>query len=144
MAAAVTAWLAVNDPLRMKIQLDVDGAHGTRPRADEGLSRRDGLAVASFQCLQRVADQGGDGHRANTAGDRGDPAGAFGGGRELDIADQSPVREAVNADVDDNRVRTYPFAGDQFWLADPDHEDLSRARSEERRGGREWRMAGAQ
>ena len=69
-------------------------------------NRRAGLGARG---LQRVAQQHGDGHRADSARDRGDQPRALARALELDVADQ-PVVGAVDADVDDGRALLDPVA----------------------------------
>ncbi len=80
--------------------------------------------MAAVERFEGVVHQHRHGHRADAAGDRGDPAGTLAGLLELHIAHQLAVVQAIHADVDDHRSGLDPLAGNQVGLARRDDEDV--------------------
>ena len=83
-----------------------------------------------MQCLsrvQRIFQQAGASHRANTARYRGDPAGAGQGGLVNHVADQLAIRLTVDANVDHDGAFLDPFALDQARLAGSYHHQVGAA-----------------
>ena len=80
--------------------------------------------VILFARLQRVLDQGGDGHRANAAGNRGDVGRAFGGIFIHHVADHFAAFQTVDADIDHNRPFFNPLAGNKARFAHRDDQQV--------------------
>src|SRR2546429_6747083 len=74
--------------------------------------------------IDRVGEQHRDGHRTQTAGHRGDPAGTLGRTLELDIAHEFAGSAAVDPHVEYRGPGSDPDPGDEAGFAD-------RGRSEE-------------
>ena len=89
-------------------------------------------AVDEFGGAEGVAEEHGDGHGADAAGDGGDPTGDFGDFIEVDVADgffgdfAEGVGDfdAVDADVDDHRARFDVVGAKEVGLADGDDDDV--------------------
>src|SRR3954470_20927901 len=73
--------------------------------------------------FERVLDQRRDRHRPDAAGNRSDPRSALGGRPELDVPDEAPVSQPVDADVDDDRTGLGPPALDDAGAPDCDDDD---------------------
>src|SRR4051794_22693589 len=79
------------------------------------------------RCLNRVAQQAGDGHRADPARHRRDRARDLADLVERDVAEE-PALEPVHADVDDRRAGLDPVAADHLGAADRSDQDVGAAR----------------
>ena len=82
--------------------------------------------ACNFAAVQRVAQQHGDGQRADAAGHGRDVAGYFFDRLEIHVAHQTAIG-AVDAHVDHRRAGLDHVGGDEFRLADGHDEDVGRA-----------------
>ena len=81
-------------------------------------------ALLQLSSAQRVGKQHRDGHRADAARHRGDPACALLCTREVDIAAKLALRVAIDADVDHDRAGLHRGGAEQPRHADGGDEDV--------------------
>ena len=85
-----------------------------RVRMPRAVARRRALAAVARRAARRqVLHEHGVGHRAHAAGHGGDGAGHRQDRGQVDVADDVPVREDVDAAVDDDRARLDGRAADE-------------------------------
>ena len=87
-----------------------------------------------FTCSDGICHQHGDGHRADTARHRSDRGATFRDGPEIHVADYAitfgggGIREAVDADIYNNRASANVFSCEKVWTADCGDNDIRATR----------------